>query len=80
MSFTFKQRSNRKYVSSRIICFFEYDQNSKELKIGFNDGVTGFYQDVPCELIDQFEMARSKGNFFYKNIHNSDYYYYTETL
>jgi len=67
------------YVNSRIICFFEYDENSKELKIGFNDGVTGYYKDVPSELINRFRTARSKGGFFYNNISKSGFVHFIET-
>ncbi len=79
MGFTFKQRANRRYVTSRIICFIEYDEDSKELKIGFNDGITGYFKDIPGELMAEFEAAKSKGNFFYEHLHDAGYHYYLES-
>lgn len=80
MSFTFKRKANRKYVSSKIIYFIEYDDENMQLKIGFNDGLTGYFNDVPKELITKFESARSKGNFFYKNLFNTNYQHHMESI
>ena len=79
MSFTFKQRANRRYVNSKIICFIEYDKDSLELKIGFNDGITGYYKNIPRELVAQFDAAESKGSFFHENLYNSGFNYYLES-
>ncbi|MCB2221819.1 MAG: KTSC domain-containing protein [Bacteroidetes bacterium] len=79
MSFTFKQRANRRYVTSKIICFIEYDEDSRELKIGFNDGLTGYFKDIPNELMAKFDSAESKGSFFYENLYNAGYRYYLES-
>ncbi|MCD4695743.1 MAG: KTSC domain-containing protein [Bacteroidales bacterium] len=79
MSFSFKQKSNRKYVNSKIIYFIEYDDEVKQLKVGFNDGITGFFKDIPKELMAQFESAKSKGSFFYKNLYDAGYNYYLES-
>ena len=79
MSFTFKQRANRKYVSSQIIYFIEYNDEEQQLKIGFNDGLIGFFKDVPKDLYNRFESAKSKGAFFYENLFNGGYEHYLES-
>ena len=79
MCFSFEQKANRKYVSSKIIYFIEYDNNARQLKVGFNDGLIGFFNEVPKEIITQFESAKSKGSFFYKNLFNSGYKYYVDS-
>lgn len=73
MSYTFKQRHDRVYVYSKIIHFIEYDKESNNLKIGFNDGSVGKYKDIPLDLYDEFQTSDSKGNFFYKNIHKAGF-------
>lgn len=73
MSYTFKQRSNREYVYSRIIHFIEYDKESGLLKIGFNDGTVGLYKNFPSELFNEFQSSNSKGNFFIKKIHKAGF-------
>ncbi len=78
MGFSFKQQASRKYVSSKIIHFFEYDNDARQLKIGFNNGLTGSFEDVPKDIITQFEGAKSKGNFFYKNLLKAGFRYYDE--
>ncbi|MCF8369146.1 MAG: KTSC domain-containing protein [Bacteroidales bacterium] len=78
MSFTFKQGANRNYVSSKIIYFIEYDEETYQLKIGFNNGFTGFFTGVPRELFNQFKNAQSKGSFFYDKLFNAGYKYYLD--
>jgi hypothetical protein len=73
MGYTLKQRLNRIYVSSKILYFIEFDKDTNELKIGFNDGSIGYFQDVPDGLINQFRMAKSKGDFFYRNLYKAGY-------
>jgi hypothetical protein len=73
MGYTLKQRKNRKYVFSRIIYFIEYDQDTSLLKIGFNDGLIGYFEDVPGDLIDAFQHAPSIGNFYYQNVHRAGF-------
>lgn len=73
MGYTFKQRLNRIYVSSKIIYFIEFDNDTSQLKIGFNDGSIGYFHDVPNTIIKQFKVAKSKGEFFYKNLYNSGF-------
>lgn len=73
MSFSFKQRANRKYVTSKIIHFIEYDDEARDLKIGFNDGIVGLFKEVPQDIITQFESAKSKGDFFYRNLFKAGY-------
>jgi len=80
MSFSFNQRSNRKYVSSSIIYFIEYDEEDKQLKIGFNDGLIGFFKDVPKDVISKFKSAESKGIFFYENLFDSGYKHHLESV
>lgn len=71
MGYTFKQRQNRTYVSSKIIYFIEFDQETKLLKIGFNDGSIGHFHDVPSGMITEFKSAKSKGEFFYQHLYKS---------
>jgi hypothetical protein len=78
MGFSFKQRANRKYVSSKIIHFIEYDDDARQLKVGFNDGLVGFFNEVPKDIISQFESAKSKGDFFYRNLYNAGYNYFVD--
>ena len=78
--YTFKQRRNRKYVFSTILYFMEYDEESQVMKIGFNDGVIGYFKDVPNDLYKEFKYAKSKGNFFYKHFYKSGYENYMKTV
>jgi hypothetical protein len=78
MGFSFKQRANRKYVSSKIIHFIEYDDDARQLKVGFNDGLVGLFDEVPENIITEFENAKSKGNFFYSKLFNAGYKYYVD--
>ena len=71
MGYTFKQKLNRIYVSSKIIYFIEFDQDTKILKIGFNDGSIGHFHDVPTGMIKDFKSAKSKGEFFYQHLYKS---------
>ena len=80
MSFTFKQRFKRKYVSSRIICFYEYEKKTGTLRIGFNDGIIANFENIPNDLINQFESASSKGKFFNHNFRNAGYKYSLEPI
>ena len=73
MCYSFKQQRNRKYVYSKIMYFIEYDQDSMLLKIGFNDGSIGYFKDVPADLINEFDSAESKGNFFYQHLYKAGY-------
>lgn len=73
MGYTFKQNRNRKYVYSKIIHFLEYDKESLMLKVGFNDGLIGYFKDVPVELYSEFESSNSKGSFFYKKLYKAGY-------
>ena len=73
MGYTFKQRKNRKYVNSKIMYFIEYDLESMLLKIGFNDGTIGYFNNVPGDLVDEFGSADSKGSFFYQRLYKAGY-------
>ena len=73
MGYTFKQRKNRQYVSSKIIYFIEYDKDTMLLKIGFNDGLIGYFKDVPQDLISDFRSAFSKGRFYYRELHKAGF-------
>lgn len=73
MGFTLKQKDNREYVSSKILYFIEFDNETNLLKIGFNDGSIGYFHDVPNNMISQFKTAKSKGAFFYRNLYKSGY-------
>ena len=73
MGYTLKQKQNRIYVSSKIIYFIEFDSETNLLKIGFNDGSIGYFHDVPSGIINQFKTAKSKGEFFYRNLYKSDF-------
>ncbi len=73
MGFTFKQRNNREYVFSSILYFIEYDKETQLMKVGFNDGMIGYFKNVPDYLFQQFKFAESKGHFFYEHIYNAGY-------
>lgn len=73
MGYMMEQSHNRMYVSSKIIYFIESDNETNLLKIGFNDGSIGYFQDVPDGIVSQFKSAKSKGKYFYRNLYKSSY-------
>jgi len=73
MGYTLKQKRDRIYVTSKILYFIEFNKETNLLKVGFNDGAIGYFQDVPSQVIKQFKIAKSKGEFFYRNLYQADY-------
>jgi hypothetical protein len=73
MGYTLKQKRDRIYVTSKILYFIEFNKETNLLKVGFNDGAIGYFQDVPKQVIKQFKLAKSKGEFFYRNLYQADY-------
>jgi len=55
-------------MPSSVIRDFDYDEVRRALEITFVSGKVYRYSDVPPELFAEFEMARSKGEFFNRHI------------
>ena len=61
-------------MPSSVIRDFDYDEERRVLEITFVSRKVYRYSDVPPELFQEFEMARSKGEFFNRHIrHCFDY-------
>ena len=52
----------------RKIKHTEYDTETKDLLVEFNNGLKYEYQDVPHQLYTQFRMSESQGKFFSSKI------------
>jgi len=63
-------------MPSSVIRDFDYDEERRVLQITFVSGRVYAYSDVPAEVFQEFEMARSKGEFF--NRHIRDCFDYSE--
>ena len=61
-------------VQSSVIRDYEYDSSAQVLFITFVSGKTYAYDRVPPHVVDAFEAAPSKGEFF--NEHIRDQYDY----
>jgi hypothetical protein len=46
----------------------EFDTESKELIVEFNNGLIYSYENVPHQLYTQFRMSESQGKFFNSKI------------
>lgn len=57
-------------VVSTNIEFIEYDSDNSLLKVGFTNGRSYEYKDVPQDIFNNFKDADSKGKFFAKHIKN----------
>jgi len=55
-------------MPSSVIRFFRYVPDTRELKVTFVSGRLYLYEDVPAEVAAAFRDARSKGNFFNREI------------
>ena len=55
-------------IQSSNIKKTEYDTQSKELVVEFNNGLIYSYEDVPHQLYTQFRMSESQGKFFNSKI------------
>jgi hypothetical protein len=55
-------------IQSSNIKRTEYDTNSKELVVEFNNGLIYSYENVPHQLYTQFRMSESQGKFFSSKI------------
>jgi hypothetical protein len=51
-------------IQSSNIKKTEYDTETKNLLITFNNGAIYEYQEVPHQLYTQFRMSESQGKFF----------------
>jgi len=60
----------RKYVSSKIINYIEYNPEQQLLCIAFNDGVVIDYSDFPKSKYQEFLQSHSAGKFYLKHIRN----------
>jgi hypothetical protein len=55
-------------VNSSNIKFAQYDTESKDLQVTFNNGLIYEYSNVPWEVFTKFRMSESQGKFFNSNI------------
>lgn len=51
-------------IQSSNIRRTEFDTNSKELVVEFNNGFRYLYENVPHQIYTQFRMSESQGKFF----------------
>jgi len=55
-------------IQSSNIQRTEYDTQSKDLIVVFNNGLTYSYENVPHQLYTQFRLSESQGKFFNSKI------------
>lgn len=55
-------------ITSSNIKTTEYDTESKDLLVEFNNGMKYLYEQVPHQLYTQFRMSESQGKFFNSKI------------
>jgi len=61
----------RKSVQSSVIKEYRYDKSEQSLEILFINGKVYKYVDVPQNIFDEFEKAKSKGTYYNENIKHS---------
>ena len=61
-------------IQSSNIRKTEFDTESKELIVEFNNGLRYLYENVPHQLYTQFRMSESQGKFFNSKIAKSYQY------
>jgi hypothetical protein len=55
-------------IQSSNIRKTEFDTESKELVVEFNNGLRYLYENVPHQIYTQFRMSESQGKFFNSKI------------
>ena len=55
-------------VESSNIVRTEYDTETKDLVVEFNNGIKYKYDDVPHQVYTKFRMSESQGKFFTTDI------------
>jgi len=55
-------------INSSNLVKSEYDTETKNLIVEFNNGVRYEYQEVPHQLYTQFRISESQGKFFSSEI------------
>ena len=68
LTFTTQSTLSRSDFESSNIESFAYDRVTKNLYIEFKTGSTYVYQDVPEQIVIDFDLAESKGKFFSENV------------
>lgn len=58
-------------IKSSNISKTEYNTETKDLIVEFNNGVKYEYKDVPHQLYTQFRISESQGKFFSSKISKS---------
>lgn len=58
-------------IQSSNIRRTEFDTESKELVVEFNNGLIYLYENVPHQIYTQFRMSESQGKFFSSKIAKS---------
>ncbi|WP_339828957.1 KTSC domain-containing protein [uncultured Parvibaculum sp.] len=54
--------------TSSNIALIRYDNEQATLEVGFHNGGTYHYYDVPSQVADELERAESKGSFLASSI------------
>lgn len=55
-------------ISSSNIKKTEYDTETKNLLVEFNNGLKYLYEEVPHQIYTKFRMSESQGKFFNSSI------------
>jgi hypothetical protein len=55
-------------IQSSNIKKTEYDTESKDLVVEFNNGLKYLYENVPHQIYTQFRLSESQGKFFSSKI------------
>jgi hypothetical protein len=61
-------------IQSSNIRKTEFDSESKELIVEFNNGLRYLYENIPHQVYTQFRMSESQGKFFNSKIAKSYQY------
>jgi DNA-binding NarL/FixJ family response regulator len=67
---SFLKRLNKRYMPSTVVASFNYETETKILRIVFTTGKAYDYKDVSAEVYEAMKSSFSKGEFFNKHIRN----------
>jgi len=59
---------NREYVYSKIMYYFEYDENKQILTIGFNGGKVTLFYGISAVVYNNFLNSESFGRYYLEHI------------
>lgn len=58
---------------SHLVETIDYDEESRNLDVGYRDGFKARYKNIAPDLVKQFNSADSKGRFAQQNLFNLPY-------